>query len=209
MTVSFLVDFTLLADGLVGVVGTRILETFVEGVIVGVIVLAMLMTSSDFFGVAKVEESCDEAMVFDGEIIALALIGLVPAAVCFRRGSVGLITSGVVTISCAVSFADEVLLLIAVSSCKFFAIACLRAFTRSFTSSSKRSDVCDDGVDTVDADELLLGDENCFGISAVCSETFADGVVDVTIFVSAVCALLMFALTDRGPAVAERGVCCD
>lgn len=212
MLTSFFVCFAFLSGG-VGVVvivavvvGAIILETFGEGVDGE---LTTLITSSDFFGVEKVVESC-EPVVFDGEIIGLAFVGLAPAAVCFLRGSVDLITSGLETISCAILFGGDELLLIAVSSCKFFAIACMRAFVLSFTSSTKRSDIIEDGVDTVDTDELLLGDVNCFGISVFCSETVADGVADVTLFSSAVCALLtVVALTDRDPVVAERGVCCN
>lgn len=85
---------------MVGVVveGTITFEMFVEGVEGVDGDLALLVTSSDFFGVKKVDESF-EPVIFDGEIIGFAFNGLAPGAVCFLRGSVDLLTSGLETIS--------------------------------------------------------------------------------------------------------------
>lgn len=201
------------------------METFVNGVDGE---FDELLTSSGFFGVEKAIESrstvgFDDGEIVgfdDGEIMGFALIVAVAATfdVCFLRGRADLLASGLLTSW----LVGDVLILNVLSSCEFFDVAWSRIFFLSFTSSSKRTDIVDDGVDTVetvdtddtvdtaDTDELLIGDgvNNCFEISVFCAETVGDGVV--ALLTSAVCALLMLlALTDLGPVVADLGVCCN
>lgn len=182
---------------------TQTFETFANGVDGE---FDKLLTSSDFFGVEKFTESCATAGCDDGEMMGFALIEAVAATfVCFLRGTADLLVSGLETIS----FGGDLSLLNVVSSGGLFVVAWSRAFFLSFTSSSKRTDIADDGVDTVDTDELLIGDgvNNCFEFSVFCAETVGDGVV--ALLTSAVCALLMLlALTGR-PTVADLGVCCN
>lgn len=108
---------------------------------------------------------------------------------------------------------DVSLLFDARSSCEFFFVVLpwLRRLIRSFTSSIKRSDIVDEGVDTVDTDDDRMGDvNNCLldalDTSVLCAET-VEGIADVLELKFMSAALLMLVGMDRGPVVAERGAC--
>lgn len=77
-----------------GVLGTEVIDVAAAGVAGE---FDALLTSSDFFGVEKVDEF-GETVGCDGDTIGFALSGAV-TFVCFRRGTVDFVASELVTVS--------------------------------------------------------------------------------------------------------------